>query len=486
MNCPNCNKEVEQGVAICPFCNRQMIKCPMCGTLLPDSVTKCTLCHYQVNDLVIPKCRYCSDPILDQKFRELGACQSCWEKRLITYDIGSNSNANDESKESESPRDKTPKDKSKGKKSTEGGSYIGSFLQKLSHNGDIGKNRKKFLPVLFLCAAVIGVGTWVTQNRNIYNDISSNKSDMINNWSEYITQSYADQRELYGNSFQNISEGGTIVANDGWVYYTASNSDNSIWRMRPDGSEIELFEESPSVYLSAMNNWLYYCRFDNGYFYRKNIENGHEEQLYSEKIYEPKIVGDKIYFDVVNTSKNDEYYTLYSMNLDGTDITRLSWDNDVVFYCLVSDDRIYYLDTTKDRQGYSIDLDGSDCQCWYSNSIGSMDYVDGMIYFTDYENGGLFLLDTQTEDIQKISDDNIASINVYDGWVYYTGVSGENKGWLCKMNLEDPSETVQLVKDVATLTNVCANRVYYRVSISDNKKVWKMVSTDGSTSFEVP
>lgn len=287
----------------------------------------------------------------------------------------------------------------------------------------------------------------------------------------YISPAYADDRHYYGNSFENISQGGLMVASGDWIYYSNVNTDSTIWRMKADESEKSQVFSNPAWHISIHNDWLYYRQLNKGYLRRYNLNDGTDEILVNRDIYEPKVVGNYIYYG----DASDDSYDLYRINTDGENEVKIT--DGIVLYCCVTDKRIYYLDTAENRKGYSVDLDGNDKQLWYAGRVGTIDYVDGVIYFTDAEQGGLYSLNPYDGEITKISDFKMWSINIYNGEIYYA--DGKNDGALTKTSLANPNEKQVLSSDKCELINVCGGWVQYHIQGYEEDEEFYWISTDG-------
>ncbi len=286
-----------------------------------------------------------------------------------------------------------------------------------------------------------------------------------------LTRAYADDRSYYGNSFENSSQGGTMVASGSWIYYVSQNSGFSIWKMRTDGTEQTLVSSTPARHISMMGDYLYYRALETGYLHRLNVGTGADTVLVACDIYEPKVVGEYIYYE----DQSDDSYNLYRCALDGSNEVKIT--DGVVFYCCVTGSRIYYLDTRDGRKGYSVALDGSDKQTWFDGRVGSIDYVDGTVYFTDMDNGGLYAMEAGSSTYTKISSMTMQSINIYDGWIYFS--DPDNGGALTKVNLSDTSEAVILSTADCELLNVCGGWVQYHAPGGADDDDYYWVPTDG-------
>ncbi|MCD7918689.1 MAG: DUF5050 domain-containing protein [Clostridiales bacterium] len=286
-----------------------------------------------------------------------------------------------------------------------------------------------------------------------------------------LTSAYADDRSYYGNSFENSSQGGTMVASGSWIYYVSQSSGFSIWRMRTDGTEQTLVSSTPARHISMLGDYLYYRALGTGYLHRLNVETGSDTVLVARDIYEPKVVGEYIYYE----DQSDDSYDLYRCDLDGSNEVKIT--DGVVFYCCVTDTRIYYLDTRDGRRGFSVALDGSDKQLWFDGRVGSIDYVDGTVYFTDMDNGGLYRMEAGTSTYTLVSSMTMQSINIYDGWIYFS--NPDNGGALTKANLSNVNEVVILSTADCELINVCGGWVQYHADGGPDDDDYYWVPTSG-------
>lgn len=181
--------------------------------------------------------------------------------------------------------------------------------------------------------------------------------------------------------------------------------------------------------------------------------------------------GEYIYYE----DQSDDSYDLYRCDLDGSNEVKIT--DGVVFYCCVTDTRIYYLDTRDGRRGFSVALDGSDKQLWFDGRVGSIDYVDGTVYFTDMDNGGLYRMETGTSTYTLVSSMTMQSINIYDGWIYFS--NPDNGGALTKANLSNINEVVILSTADCELINVCGGWVQYHADGGPDDDDYYWVPTSG-------
>jgi len=123
--------------------------------------------------------------------------------------------------------------------------------------------------------------------------------------------------EGYGNTLGNITNGGVVAFQEGWVYYCNGNDDVSIYKMRINGSEKTKLNSDRSMFLNVQGDWVYYS----------NIEE---------------------------TEKS----SIYKVKTDGTKRTKLT--NDSASFINVVDEWIYYSNASDNRRIYKIKTDGTE------------------------------------------------------------------------------------------------------------------------------
>lgn len=460
MKCPYCQNDLMGDTDVCPFCRHQILYCSACGSLVFSTDSHCKVCGMDMSSSVMPACKQCG------KVLERGETLSmlCRECRSVLNSSGGG--------KSPVPISPVPPEASGGK-----GKILATTGVLLCLI--LGFVLWKTLPVFQEQV----LRTETTAAESAESGASKAGAEKTEEQEEVLwySDSYADNHSYYGNSFQNVSEGGLLVADADWVYYVSTNDDFHIWRMRQDGSEKSVVVERPCGHMNYRNGWLYYREWNTGLLYRRNLESGQEELLVDYNTYEPKIVGRYIYYgyQVKRQGESRASFDLYRCELDGSDQTKLT--DGVVLYCCVADKRIYYFDTNDEvyKKGFSVNLDGEDKQLWDANQVSCIDYVDHLIYFAEAEQAGLFTLNPETEEIRKISNEAVSYINIYKGWCYY-GDRNDN-GKLYRMNLEDPTQIEFLSDDPVELLNVCADIICYHIRGEEETTGFRMLRVDGSS-----
>lgn len=283
--------------------------------------------------------------------------------------------------------------------------------------------------------------------------------------------------ENYGNTFINISEGGFMVADEDYIYYTNSSDDFTIYRMNHDMDNKEQICPIPAFYLNLYENKLYFGGAEKGHrqLFELDLNDFSYQQLCKEDVYEPKVVDGVIYYENV-----DDNYSLWRYNISaGGPLVKIC--DDYVFYCCISDDSIYYLDPEESYKAYRVDID---CTMNNSNSKEILFpgekgrefcYADGVLY-RSLATGGIYAYDTRTEQEWKISGINARSMNVYGDTIYFA--NADDNETLYKMGI-DGSNPQQLSSNSVSFINVYGNLLCYR-DRNDEKFYW-MLNEDGKS-----
>lgn len=197
----------------------------------------------------------------------------------------------------------------------------------------------------------------------------------------------------------------------------------------------------------------------------------------------------RIYF---SNQKDDG--TLYSMNLDLSDLKKLS--NDKVGYINVTGNYLYYIrmnySKTKNKGDalsfknagiFRINLDGSRLINLYDDPSGLINLYGNSIYYQHFNNDdGLkfYKVDIDKKNEAKLSDSPIMPISISDGLLYYSGVS--NNHAIYTMNLSTGQYNL-LSKVEAYAPMVQGDSIYY-MSLDNNYAIYRM-GKDGINPQEV-
>lgn len=250
-----------------------------------------------------------------------------------------------------------------------------------------------------------------------------------------------------GNSADNIRNGGYAAYYDGWVYLL-KHGRNNIFRMRPDGSNIEKLNDEDSRYLNIVDGWIYY-QGEDAMVYRMRTDGTERMKLNRQNSWYIHVVGGWIYYEVQEGPSE-----IFNLRLDGSireslGITNAIAAGDWIYYhqdqhiyrmrsdrsstevltavegyyevMSVADGWIYYLDTNSRGEGNLCRMrtDGTDSAI-ISEALGYFVVAGDWLYYVQHdEDPGIYRLRTDGSSREKLSDDDGVWINVVDDWVYY-------------------------------------------------------------------
>ena len=300
-----------------------------------------------------------------------------------------------------------------------------------------------------------------------------------------------------GNLSGNISQGAFVAYDDGWVFLIIYNTEidtATIYRMRPDGSEMSLLNENVrgANSLNAANGWLYFgivnCRwhdFENR-LHRMRADGADLEALESIIInYFCLTVADGwIYF--TRASSPAAHTNLYRMRSNGTRVETIV-DANVRRYDIV-DNWIFYNGTGAFNL-YKMDIDTGETirisEVFFMNGFVIYDewvyYLDGTYWGSPFTP--LMRMRFDGSDIQTLVDNSdemvevletlwapavpvgISSFIIDDGWIYYTGSTFQNRySWagIYRMRVDgSDQELFHTASSSVSSKNIIGDWLYY-------------------------
>jgi len=195
---------------------------------------------------------------------------------------------------------------------------------------------------------------------------------------------------------------GSTISTDGHYIYFISAGINKYDTTKTDqyGNYEKIPFDSPHCdNLMLEKEWLYYIRHPDsgisfsGPIWRVRTDNSAEECIYEGDAYCFNIYKGKLYF-----SNSEDDYLIYRMDLDGSNIEKLSTQGGVSI--VIEDDWIYYLTDTTHQildshfkneipvgKIYKMRLDGSENTKIRDGQAGNLNVWKGYLYYTCYEDG---------------------------------------------------------------------------------------------------
>ncbi len=304
-----------------------------------------------------------------------------------------------------------------------------------------------------------------------------------------------------------------VTLQDSYLFYQDYN-DKFIYRMNTDGTNKILVQASEGIELNAVNGWLYYINVsDDNTLYRIKYDGSQNERLTDFNITHINVNGDRIFL-------YDEYGFLYSSNLNGTDlklfgicrtISNIDDQNIQVGqgdYCelpkyvpaeMTDGSKLlvpviwnsYNIDTDIKSsytykgavQGYNKEIDLTISVVERGNSNGNIAHEGlaveraGWEYFSDEVDGKLYKIKPDGTNKVKLSDDQVSYINIIGEWIYYKNLSDDNKLYKVKIDgssrtlvCSDSMESLSIVGDWVFYSNLTDKNYLYKVKIDGTSK----------------
>lgn len=241
------------------------------------------------------------------------------------------------------------------------------------------------------------------------------------------------RKDIYGNFDRAISNDDARYINvyKNKVIYSSKNDNFSIKAVNYDGSDPETITDDKATYLNVVGDYIYYSNHsDNGKLYRIKIMNtdsgvkfGTPQKICDDECEYISVVGGNIYY-----SNYSDGHRLYSVNTDGTGRVKISSDS--ANFINVSKNYIYYLTDAGDIK--KVGLDGNiPSDNVIARNAGALNVMGDYIYYTNSsENGYVYRICLQDNDIEKVSSTSADFINITGNFADFKDkmatISGEN------------------------------------------------------------
>lgn len=291
--------------------------------------------------------------------------------------------------------------------------------------------------------------------------------------------------------FSNLNNGGLAAADDnGNTYYIDSNG--AIHRAGTDGSDTVICEKYASN-LTYANGYVYFITYEdtNNAIYSMRSDGSELKALIQQATVSYIFVQDNVLYYIENNGSSfPNRGAIYTYNLDTAQSQLFFLESSCCILSLyVLDDRIYYYGYNSDTyEGFLKYIQTDDLQTKYTvkNKKANEDLnpytltFDGdTAYFIVPENGFYIASMNMSDCIpQKLGGLDCESLFVYGHYIYYTTYTNNV---LYRLNLQDG--TNECVKESGVLSPCCAGgKIYYRDSTT--LKIM-CVNLDGSNTHQL-
>ena len=247
--------------------------------------------------------------------------------------------------------------------------------------------------------------------------------------------------------------------NDRLYFITKKGIKYSVCSIKTDGSDFKTVtaDDQNISSLSVFNGYIYYCinqygSNHSGVVFRKNIETGKTESVcvFSDSrvssIYEYK---DSIYvFSRNNSSYEGKITKIDSKNLSkSSEINSPTVEKYDYYNVVISEDKFYFVNFDENENSYSLwsmNLDGTDGKKIYGTDCEQLAVYGDYIYYTTSLNSGessknnnaLYRIKTDGTGNVCIISKGVSYMSFAGGKMYYIDDSSSDSEYIVKMNLD--------------------------------------------------
>lgn len=295
-----------------------------------------------------------------------------------------------------------------------------------------------------------------------------------------------------GNSTGNLYNGGLFCEYEGYVYFANPEDENSLYRMKSDGTEVEKLHSDTVSYIQVMNDYIYYIRrnpIQEGAvihgtlygIYRLEIGEDVPEKVYNGLVETMVICGNYIYFtayDDVNLIR------LRCIKVDGEELKDVS---ELDYMPIAVSGDTYYFPNVEDNHNLMY-IDAGTTEI-YTSSYGNFympSFTDKYIYYIDLDNDmKLTRVSLRSNEAEVLDEGKCINYNVSEkeDLVFYQLENGDEHKLACmKMNGSDKKVVAEGNYTGIHITEKYT--YYYKIVSADDKELYR-VDNDNYTIQKV-
>jgi predicted small secreted protein len=252
-------------------------------------------------------------------------------------------------------------------------------------------------------------------NANINNNVKVAKQGdwifyFVNRWNTILCREKTDgTNKAY---MKNVVGENLNVIGDS-IYFT---SGNYIYKHLINGGNETKFDIGFVGNVYVAGEWIYYSSYSDDKIYTIKTDGTGKRILINCRAKSFNIVDDKIYY----INSDDTYYSLYMMNLDGSNNTKVRsyYYQDMVIY----NNNIYYKYPYKGNEGklYSGAVGGKSEKKLCDDIVGKINvYNDVIYYINESDKNNIYRINIDGTGRKKLLDVNTWGISIIDEWIYY-------------------------------------------------------------------
>lgn len=301
----------------------------------------------------------------------------------------------------------------------------------------------------------------------------------------FSTRTKYNESLVYGNSAGNFYNGGLFCEAEGFVYFSNPMDNFKLYRMTPDGRDAKKLTDDSACFINADSNYLYYARngharsqdfaflaFNTNSLCRIPIEGGKTLLLDEAPALYVSLIQNDLYYIHYDAS---EASTLYQVGIDGKEIKKVTNEplllspgrEGTLCYAGVNDDHNISLWNPTTNSG-TVVYEGV---CY--QPIDTANYL----YFLDAANDyHLMRLDKSSGTLAQLTDCRVDYYNLTRDYAYYQK-NAEGANALCRVSLDEPFGEEIVSEGVYTGIHTTSQYVYF--SAFQNPSQVFQTSADG-------
>lgn len=293
-----------------------------------------------------------------------------------------------------------------------------------------------------------------------------------------------------GNTTGNLYNGGLFCEYEGYVYFSNTADDNSLYRMKSDGTKVEKLHSDSVSYIQVINDYIYYVRTNDSSadvvlkgqpygIFRLEIGEDKSEQIYNGLVLSMRMLGNYLYFQAYENGVNTQ---LKKIKIDGKELKLIS-DEDYEPICVNGED-IYFTEIRDSHNLMRMETNNDRIVTASEGNYYKPTFVKGYMYYINLADGMKLTRVNLSNDTEEVLDEGKCinyNVNEEENVIYYQ-LENEDAHALCRMTLSGDKKVVVTEGDCKNI-HITKNYTYfYKITgISVDDVTLYRVKTNGSS-----
>lgn len=305
----------------------------------------------------------------------------------------------------------------------------------------------------------------------------------------YMSKRFTYNEEgTLGNTAGNLYNEGLFCESDGAVYFANPSDGYKIYKMDPDGKNLEKIGNDRASYINVANGYIYYNRFNHetsadkvlhgalyGVFRLKDGDSNPKE-LHDGIVLNVTLYGNKLYFMGYNEKKQ---FVFRSVGVDGKDDKIVS--DKMYVSASITGGIMYFPEVEGNHNLLRLNLENDAISTVKTGNFYMPVVIGNYVYYIDLDNDRkLTRADlTSSDKIEVLVEDKCINYNIdtTNNKIYYQVENGKEDHRLMKADMDGSNEMTLYEGDCKNIS-ITSKYCYFIVSILDNDTLYR-VSTNG-------